>query len=74
MNLAMADATDLAEAIVGGGGEEAIETFERRMAARAAGAAADAAEGLRVSISPDGVAAALAHMLSVTGDVPARGA
>jgi 2-polyprenyl-6-methoxyphenol hydroxylase-like FAD-dependent oxidoreductase len=61
VNLALADATDLAEALVTGDGWSAVARYEANMQARANAAAVDAAEGLRVSISPEGVAAVLEH-------------
>jgi 2-polyprenyl-6-methoxyphenol hydroxylase-like FAD-dependent oxidoreductase len=61
VNLALADAADLAEALAAGHGWSAVARYEANMQARAQVAAVDAAEGLRVSISPEGVAAVLEH-------------
>jgi 2-polyprenyl-6-methoxyphenol hydroxylase-like FAD-dependent oxidoreductase len=56
VNLALADAADLAEALISGEGWAAIARYEAAMAVRARPAAEGAAEGLRVTLSPGGVA------------------
>ncbi len=61
VNLALADAVDLAEALGTGGGTATIAAFEARMAARAAVEAADAAQALNGAFSSDGLAAMLGH-------------
>lgn len=61
VNLALADAADLAEALASGEGWPAVARHEAAMAARAATAAAGAAAGLRTAISPNGVAGMLDH-------------
>ncbi len=61
VNLALADAADLAEALLSGQGWAAVARYEAHMADRAALAAAGAAEGLRQSIAPDALPSVLAH-------------
>lgn len=61
VNLALADAADLAEAITSGEGWLAVAAYEAAMAARAAPAAAGAREGLDCALSTDGLAFLLAH-------------
>jgi 2-polyprenyl-6-methoxyphenol hydroxylase-like FAD-dependent oxidoreductase len=61
VNLALADAVDLAEALLSGEGWAAIARYEAAMAARATISAEGAAQGLQTAISPDGVAGVLAH-------------
>jgi 2-polyprenyl-6-methoxyphenol hydroxylase-like FAD-dependent oxidoreductase len=61
VNLALADAADLADAITSGEGREAVAAYEAAMAKRAAPAAAGAREGLDGALSPIGVASILAH-------------
>ncbi len=61
VNLALADAADLADALVRRTSWEAVEAYEEAMAARAAIAAAGAAEGLATTFSNAGVAAVLEH-------------
>lgn len=61
VNLALADAADLAGALASGEGWPAVARHEAAMMARARPAAVDAAEGLRVSISSGGVASVLEH-------------
>jgi len=61
VNLALADAADLAEALVSGEGWAAVTRYEAAMTARAEPAAAEAAQGLRVSLSSAGVDAVLEH-------------
>ncbi len=61
VNLALADAVDLADALTSGNGWAAVERYEIAMSERAAPAARGAAEGLRISVSADGVAGVLEH-------------
>jgi 2-polyprenyl-6-methoxyphenol hydroxylase-like FAD-dependent oxidoreductase len=61
VNLALADAADLADALTSGAGWDAVTSFEEAMIARAAPAAQGAAKGLQGTISPAGVAPVLAH-------------
>lgn len=61
VNLALADAADLAEALLSGEGWTAVARYEAMMADRAAIAAEGAAEGLRHSISPDALDSVLEH-------------
>lgn len=61
VNLALADAADLAEALFSGEGWTAVTRYEAAMADRAAIAAKGAAEGLRLSISPDALGSVLEH-------------
>ncbi|GBQ35868.1 FAD-dependent monooxygenase [Gluconacetobacter azotocaptans] len=61
VNLALADAADLADALCSGEGWAAVTRYEALMAERAAPAAAGAAAGLNAVISSDGLAHALAH-------------
>lgn len=60
VNLALADAADLAEAVAAGAGA-AIAAFEERMTARAGVEAEGAAQGLNAAFSPEGVAGLLDH-------------
>ncbi len=61
VNLALADALDLADALTSGRGWAAVAQYEAAMVARATPAAIGAAEGLRVTVSPDGAARVLEH-------------
>ena len=61
VNLALADAVDLAEALASDKGWSAVERYEAQMVARATPAAKGAAAGLNSAISPAGVAPVLAH-------------
>lgn len=61
VNLALADAADLAAALTDGGGWQAVTSYEEAMVKRAKTAAKGAAEGLNTSVSANGVAAVLAH-------------
>lgn len=61
VNLALADAVDLADALTTGGGGPAIAAFEERMAARAEPAAQGAAQGLNGAFSSEGAAPILDH-------------
>ncbi len=61
VNLALADAVDLAEAIADGAGLPAISRYETAMMARAAIAAEGAAAGLETAFSSDAITALLAH-------------
>ena len=61
VNLALADAVDLAEALSDGGSHSAIQRFEEKMVARATPAAAGASMGLKVAVSPEGPACVLSH-------------
>ena len=61
VNLALADAADLAEAIAAGAGWTAIERYEASMMARAQPAALGAAAGLNAALSPAGAAPVLDH-------------
>jgi 2-polyprenyl-6-methoxyphenol hydroxylase-like FAD-dependent oxidoreductase len=61
VNLALADAADLAEALTCSEGWAAVERFEAAMAERAKPAAEGAAQGLRNAVSSAGVADVLDH-------------
>lgn len=61
VNLALADAVDLAAALTSGGGWTAVTRYEEAMSARAAIAAEGAAQGLNGAFSPEGVAPVLDH-------------
>jgi 2-polyprenyl-6-methoxyphenol hydroxylase-like FAD-dependent oxidoreductase len=61
VNLALADAADLADAIISGEDWHAVAACEAAIMERARPAAEGAAEGLNSSISSDGVAAVLDH-------------
>ena len=61
VNLALADAVDLADALASDRGWEAVEDYETAMLARAAIAAEGASVGLNSALSPDGVNAVLDH-------------
>lgn len=61
VNLALADAVDLADALAAGDGWPAVARCETAIMARARPAAEAAAASLNVSLSSDGAAAVLAH-------------
>ncbi|AOH86806.1 monooxygenase [Sphingomonas panacis] len=61
VNLALADAVDLAEALTSGAGWPAVERYEAAMVARATPAAEDAAHGLAAVLSRKGAAPVLDH-------------
>ena len=61
VNLALADAVGLADALASGEGWPAVERHEAGMVARSVPAAGGAAEGLRSSISPTALTDVLAH-------------
>lgn len=61
VNLALADAVDLADALACGRGWRAVEEYEDAMLARAATAAQGAKAGLDSALSPNGVGAVLDH-------------
>lgn len=61
VNLALADAADLADAVTSGHGWSAITWFEETMAARAQVAAEGAAQGLNGAFSKEGAAPVLEH-------------
>lgn len=61
VNLALADAVGLADALASGEGWAAVERYEADMVARSTPAAEGAAAGLHGSISSTGVMDALAH-------------
>ncbi|HMI20159.1 MAG TPA: NAD(P)/FAD-dependent oxidoreductase [Sphingomonas sp.] len=61
VNLALADAADLAEALTSGEGWSAVARYEAQMAERAKPAAEEAHMGAEVALSPDGAAPVLAH-------------
>lgn len=61
VNLALADAVDLAEALTSGGGWPAVERYEAAMVARAVPAAEEAAQGLATVLSRAGAAPVLDH-------------
>lgn len=61
VNLALADAVDLAEALASGHGWAAVTRYEADMAARAMPAAEGAAGGLAAALSSEGAAPVLAH-------------
>jgi 2-polyprenyl-6-methoxyphenol hydroxylase-like FAD-dependent oxidoreductase len=64
VNLALADAMDLAGALLSGEGWPAVARYEAAMTERTIPAAEGAAEGLRTTVSPAGVAAVLDHYRS----------
>lgn len=61
VNLALSDAVDLADALTSAGGWQAVANYETAMIERARPAAERAAQGLRNSISANGVASLLVH-------------
>jgi 2-polyprenyl-6-methoxyphenol hydroxylase-like FAD-dependent oxidoreductase len=61
VNLALADAADLAEALVSKEGWAAVTDYEVVLAERAGVAAAGARAGLEIAISPNGVTGILRH-------------
>jgi 2-polyprenyl-6-methoxyphenol hydroxylase-like FAD-dependent oxidoreductase len=61
VNLALADATDLADALTSGAGWAAVARAEAVIAERAKVAAEDSAAGLRAAFSSDGAARVLEH-------------
>jgi 2-polyprenyl-6-methoxyphenol hydroxylase-like FAD-dependent oxidoreductase len=61
VNLALADAADLADALMSSEGWDAVTRFEEAMAARATPAANGAAKGLEGTLSTAGVSNVLAH-------------
>lgn len=61
VNLALADAADLAEALSSGRGWAAVKAYEDAIIDRATPAAEGSAEGLRTSVSPNGAQAVLHH-------------
>lgn len=63
VNLALADAADLAEALASDDGWQAVTTCEAVVAERAGAAAAGAHAGLEIAISPNGVTGILEHYL-----------
>ncbi len=63
VNLALSDAAELAEALSGGGGWQAVSRYEAAMIERAAPAAEGAAQGVATAVSSDGVATVLDHYL-----------
>ncbi len=66
VNLALADAVDLSEALTGGNGPSAMIEYEASIVDRAAIAAEGAAGGLRSSFADDAAAAVLDHYQSRT--------
>lgn len=66
VNLALADAVELADALTSSGGWPAVAAFEETMAARAEVAAAGAAQGLAGAFSPEGAQPVLEHYLERT--------
>ncbi len=68
VNLALADAVDLADALSAGEGWDAVARFEAAMAERAAPSAEGAAQGLNTAFSADGVGAVLAHYRERVGE------
>ena len=68
VNLALADAADLADALAGASGWEAVEAYEKQMTARAEIAATRAAKGLNMTLSSAGVAAVLERYLERSPD------
>jgi 2-polyprenyl-6-methoxyphenol hydroxylase-like FAD-dependent oxidoreductase len=61
VNLALADAADLSDALASPAGWKAVTTYEATMVARSIPAAEGAAEGLTVTLSANGVEAVLDH-------------
>ena len=71
VNLALADAADLAEALLSGEGWPAITRYEAQMVERARPAAEEAHMGGKIALSPDGAAPVLAHYRHRIGATPA---
>jgi 2-polyprenyl-6-methoxyphenol hydroxylase-like FAD-dependent oxidoreductase len=67
VNLALADAVDLADALTSGDGWPAVGRYEAAMVTRATPAAEGAAVGLNSAFSSAGIAALLAHYRERTG-------
>lgn len=72
VNLALADASDLADALTSGGGWAAVARCEAAMVERAIPAAEGAAQGLQGTMSPDGLANTLEHYRERAGEEVAR--
>lgn len=66
VNLALADAADLAQALTSGDGWPSVTRYEEAIVKRAAMAATGAAQGLNSVFSPQGVAPVLEHYLART--------
>lgn len=69
VNLALADAVDLAEALTAGRNWRAVTAYEETMAARAALAAEGAAEGLNGAFSSEGARPVLEHYRARTSGI-----
>lgn len=69
VNLALADAVDLAVALTSGRGWQAVAEYEELMASRAAIAAAGAAEGLNGAFSSAGAGPVLEHYRARAGGI-----
>jgi 2-polyprenyl-6-methoxyphenol hydroxylase-like FAD-dependent oxidoreductase len=69
VNLALADAVDLAAALTSGRGWSAVAEYEDTMAARAAIAAEGAAQGLNGAFSSEGAAPVLKHYKGRVSDI-----
>jgi 2-polyprenyl-6-methoxyphenol hydroxylase-like FAD-dependent oxidoreductase len=72
VNLALADAADLAEALTSGESWAAVEHYEAAMVERAIPAAEGAAQGLQGTMSRDGLANTLDHYRERAGEEVAR--
>lgn len=68
VNLALADAVALADALTGSEGWSAVARYEAEMVARAAPAATGAAQAMQASFAPGAVAHVLAHYRERTGE------
>ena len=71
VNLALADAADLAETLISGGGREAVARYEAAMMARARPASEGAKQGLESAFSSDAADHLLAHYRERAGQVSA---
>jgi 2-polyprenyl-6-methoxyphenol hydroxylase-like FAD-dependent oxidoreductase len=69
VNLALADAADLAEALTSGESWAAVEHYEAAMVARAIPAAEGAAQGLHGTMAEDGLENTLEHYRGRLGGV-----
>jgi 2-polyprenyl-6-methoxyphenol hydroxylase-like FAD-dependent oxidoreductase len=74
VNLALADAADLAGALTSGEGWAAVTRYEAAMVERAIPAAEGAAQGLQGTVSPDGLANTLDHYRERAGGEVTRSA
>lgn len=72
VNLALADAADLADALTSGEGWAAVERYETAMVDRAIPAAKGAAQGLQGTLSRDGLTNTLDHYRERAGEESTR--